>query len=180
MENENIPKIPDDLWRTLVADRGADGKNPLPWYHRACQYRFAQSTINGDIDIQKLMAMGKPTIMVDFLKCVQCVIWNRKLRSQGKNLDDPSFKKRWLFGLAPEKTKVNDLICIFLGCSVPVILREHRTVLDHYFEIVGEVYIYGMMHGEALVGRNLADLVMTLKSSSCDDRLCFIGAGLWI
>jgi len=152
-----IPRVPDELWRTLVADRSADGKNPPPWYHRACQITLAQSTVSGDVDVPKLIETGKPTIMVDFLKRVLCVIWNRRfLRSEGKAFDaaEGTMKNRKLFGLAPERAKVNDIICILLGCSVPVILREQRTPIDHYFQFIGEAYIYGMMDGEALAGRD--------------------------
>jgi hypothetical protein len=39
-----------------------------------------------------------------------------------------------------------DLICVVLGCVIPLILRP---VNDH-FEIVGEVYVEGIMNGEAL------------------------------
>jgi len=32
---------------------------------------------------------------------------------------------------------------------VPVLLREFKTKRDHYFELVGEAYVHGMMDGEA-------------------------------
>lgn len=155
-----VPKVPDELWRTLVADRDPNGNNPPPWYPRACQICMAHTTVNGDLDIRKLIEGGKPDIMVRFLKRVECVIWNRKfIQSELKTFDiaGKTIRKR-LFGLAPESAKTKDLICILLGCSVPVILREHRVSTDHYFELIGEAYISGMMDGEALGGRKMDEL----------------------
>lgn len=156
-----IPKVPDELWRTLVADRDPHGNNPPPWYPRACQICMAHTTVNGDLDIRKLIEGGKPDIMVRFLKRVECVIWNRKfIQSELKTFEVTAGKtiEKRLFGLAPESAKTRDLICILLGCSVPVILREHRVSSDHYFELIGEAYISGMMDGEALGGKKMDEL----------------------
>ncbi|KAK2754413.1 hypothetical protein FQN54_007057 [Arachnomyces sp. PD_36] len=50
------------------------------------------------------------------------------------------------FGLAPEETEVGDVVCVPLGCPLPMILwhsREGHTV-------VGEAYVDGWMYGKAL------------------------------
>jgi hypothetical protein len=87
-----------------------------------------------------------PSTMVTFLKRVQRVVWNRKFfRSRGSVHED----EEQLFGLAPTKSQVGDLIVILFGCSVSVVLREFKTKGDHYFELVGEAYVHGMMDGEA-------------------------------
>jgi len=81
--------------------------------------------------------------MIEFLRRVSAVVWNKRLfLSCGK------FKHR--FGLAPNAVEVNDIICILLGCSVPVVLRKHGEGTEQYYEFIGEAYIYGMMDGEAL------------------------------
>jgi len=161
-----VPKVPDELWRTLVADRNPHGDNPPPWYPRACQICMAHTTVNGDLDIRKLIEGGKPGLMVQFLKRVECVIWNRKfIQSEVKTFEDVSGKitQKRLFGLAPDSAKTKDLICILLGCSVPVILREHKVSSDHYFELIGEAYISGMMDGEALGGKKMDELKKTCE-----------------
>ena len=137
--------IPDELWRTLVADRGPHGGNPPGWYHRACWDCFHLGSSSGDVNMNSLITNPKtPSLMVEFLKRVQGIVWNRLfVRSQ----------KRKLFGLGPKGTRVGDLICILYGCSVPVILRPERDPLGYeikHYEIVGESYIYGMMDGEAV------------------------------
>ncbi|KAI9743232.1 MAG: hypothetical protein M1818_003078 [Claussenomyces sp. TS43310] len=161
-EHAAVDDIRDELWRTLVADRGPNGENAPRWYKRACQHCIAQST-RGDIDIGKLIETGKPRAMVEFLRRVRAVIWNRKfLRSAAEPPGPGCLAPRRLFGLAPDRAKPRDVICILLGCSVPVILREH-SVPSHYFEFIGEAYLYGMMDGEALGGRKMEELRETCE-----------------
>ncbi|MCJ1381026.1 hypothetical protein MMC17_004135 [Xylographa soralifera] len=143
-DEDRAVEVPDQLWRTLVADRGSDGSNPPSWYYRACLHCLANRTNTGDINTAVLIARGEPTMMVEFLKRVQSVVWNRKLL---KSEDERCF------GLAPTRAEVNDIICILYGCSVPVILREHRTQTAAFFEFIGESYIHGMMDGQAMSGK---------------------------
>jgi hypothetical protein len=89
-----------------------------------------------------------PSTMVTFLKRVQEVVWNRKfLRSKGFHHDG---SKKRLFGLAPTSAQEGDLICILFGCSVPVILRRVGPPDDHFYYLIGEAYVHGIMDGEAL------------------------------
>ncbi|EJT82420.1 hypothetical protein GGTG_02393 [Gaeumannomyces tritici R3-111a-1] len=60
------------------------------------------------------------------------------------------------FGLAPSTTQLGDRVCILAGGQVPYILRQageavlpdNRTV--RAFKLVGDSYVYGIMHGEAM------------------------------
>ena len=138
-------EMPDELWRTLVADRGPGGGNPPTWYQRACSDCFTRGDYSGDVNMGRLIKdPDSPSLVVEFLKRVQGIVWNRLLlRSKTKKL----------FGLGPQGTEIGDLICILYGCSVPVILRPHKPIQDSdeisHYEVVGESYIYGMMDGEA-------------------------------
>ena len=49
-------------------------------------------------------------------------------------------------GLAPRYAEKGDLICVLLGCSVPIIIRKKG---DNYV-VVGDTYVYGMMQGEMM------------------------------
>lgn len=49
-------------------------------------------------------------------------------------------------GLAPRFAKKGDLICVLLGCSVPIIIRK----VEANYVVVGDAYIYGMMQGEMM------------------------------
>jgi hypothetical protein len=105
---------PEEFWRTLVADRGPDGRDPLPFYPRACKHVF-QHANDDTLDTSMLINHGS-SIIADFLKRVQAVIWNRRLMRT---------KRGWL-GLAPKGAQSGDIICILYGCSVPVVLRKVR------------------------------------------------------
>lgn len=158
-DKSDIPQVPDELWRTMVADRDSKANNPPPYYQRACQNCLAGS-LRGDIEITKMIDDEQDDMTIEFLKRVESVIWNRKfLKSAGKKYSGPrgNLVPKQLFGLAPDLAREKDIICILLGCSVPVILREHRKPKRH-FELIGEAYIYGMMGGEALGGRKMEEL----------------------
>ncbi|KAH8805255.1 heterokaryon incompatibility protein-domain-containing protein [Xylogone sp. PMI_703] len=47
-------------------------------------------------------------------------------------------------GLAPPKTQVGDLVCVFLGTDVPIVIRRSGP----NYVLVGECYIQGLMTGE--------------------------------
>jgi hypothetical protein len=45
-----------------------------------------------------------------------------------------------------DMTQPGDLICVILGCPIPMMLRP----VEEHFELVGPVYVPGIMHGEAM------------------------------
>jgi hypothetical protein len=49
-------------------------------------------------------------------------------------------------GLGPRFAEKGDLVCILLGCSVPILIRKREAK----YAVVGDTYIYGMMHGEIM------------------------------
>jgi hypothetical protein len=51
-------------------------------------------------------------------------------------------------GLAPSGVKRGDKVCVLLGCHVPLILRP----MGDHFQVIGDAYIHGVMHGEAVDG----------------------------
>jgi hypothetical protein len=50
-------------------------------------------------------------------------------------------------GLSPLTSRPGDKICVILGCCTPIILRK----VQGRYELVGECYLHGIMHGEAMV-----------------------------
>jgi hypothetical protein len=66
------------------------------------------------------------------------------LRMHGYRIVFGSTKK--LAGLAPWSTQAGDLVCVLLGCSIPVVLRPMKD----YYVLVGEVYVDHFMRGEAV------------------------------
>ena len=49
-------------------------------------------------------------------------------------------------GIGPKSAKPGDLICVFQNCQLPLILRSRKN--GDSFQLVGEAYVYGIMHGE--------------------------------
>lgn len=131
----------DQLWRILVANRGPDGTNAPNWYRRACQACLEwYSTQNEDyFNTNYLKQMpGTPSGKVEFLDRVQQVVWGRTfVRTQQNHI-----------GIGPRKTQAHDIVCIFYGCSVPVVLRPIPGSRE--FQFIGECYIHGVMDGEAV------------------------------
>lgn len=110
---------PESFWRTLVADRDENGRNPPSYYQRACQYAFTQRVTGGSLNTERLISNDKSKIMTKYLKRVQAVVWMRKLiKTEPKTWREPG-----RLGLAPQRAQVGDKICILRGCSVPVVLR---------------------------------------------------------
>ncbi|RYO81800.1 hypothetical protein DL766_007133 [Monosporascus sp. MC13-8B] len=156
--------VPDRVWRTLVADRGPDGKPPPSWYKRACLRCLVNDTPNGHIATKDILERSPPGIMQDYIKRVQAVTWNRVV-FEAKNAGDTETGK--LVGIGPPFTERDDLVCILFGCSVPVIIRPwvsfqrstsqtdgRRKPKDKekpsYYEFLGEAFVYGKMDGQAV------------------------------
>jgi hypothetical protein len=150
----------------LVADRGPDGAPTPSWYKRACRHAIAKHIPTYDVPTRSLISDGKDSLGVEFLKRVRDVVWNRKFFSTAK-------EER--LGLAPDTAKVGDIVCVFYGCSVPVIIREikdrdreRRDMNKQEYQFIGEGYLHGMMDGEAVSGARRAEL----KDKEEDFILC--------
>jgi len=129
---ERRQPVPEAFWRTLVADRGADGGNAPSWYKRAFEHAFANSG-NGDVRLQRTIIQCKSTVTTELLRRVQSITWNRRFVLTSKGA----------FGLVPANATMGDKIMILCGLSVPVVLRK----LESSYWLVGECYIHGAMDG---------------------------------
>jgi hypothetical protein len=152
-----VKEVPDQLWRTLVADRGPNGGLKLQTYRRGCEHCLVYLTRNGHINIREVLRESENTGYTrNFLERVRAVTWDRSfiegiqiVPAEGKST---GVLGKTLVGLGPSKTKEGDVIAILYGCSVPVILRPvkdpFKDVQD--YEFIGEAYIHGKMDGEAI------------------------------
>ena len=112
-----VPKTrpPDAFWRLLVANRGQEGGNPPAYYSRACQDSFLKGGLmSGSVNTTGLIDNNRCSIVVQFCRRVQEVIWNKVLIKT----------RRGNLGLVGKNVQAGDLVCILYGCSVPVILRR--------------------------------------------------------
>lgn len=116
---------PDAFWRTLVANRGKDGKNPPVYYSRACQESFKKGGLeSGAVDTTALIDYERNSVVAQFCRRVQAVTWNRALvRTEAGRL-----------ALVGKDVEKDDLVCILYGCSVPVVLRGSAKKTRDVFE----------------------------------------------
>lgn len=106
---------PAVFWRTLVADRGRENRNPPYYYATACKESVKKGGLRGgSVDTAALINSERNSIVAEFCRRVQAVIWNRCLIKTESNT----------LGLASQKVRRGDLVCIIFGCTVPVILRQ--------------------------------------------------------
>ena len=151
---ENEVAIPEELWRTLVANRTLEGEVPGKTYLVGLTWAIDRRNSNDDINTAELIRQGKPENMVEFLRRAQEVIWNRRFFVLPDRPDGISYR----FGIAPTNAKVGDIICVLLGCSVPVVLSRIDASNPHSgYELVGEAYLHGVMDGEVLQLNRLID-----------------------
>jgi hypothetical protein len=142
--DKKTSKVAESFWRTMVAGKGPDGRNPPPYYSCVCEKTFTNIVENSDVNLGQIHDRSRNTLERAYIKRVQSVVWGRKLTKT-------KLHKR--LALVPRTAKRHDFICILLGCSVPVVLRHtgKRKSTDgkDFYQLIGESYVYGMMDGEA-------------------------------
>lgn len=114
---DDPPESFEAFWRTLVADRGRSGRNPPSYYGRACKESIPKGLPSGSLNTMDLIQEGRCSVVAEFFRRVQAVIWNRSMirTTNEGNL-----------GIARKDVTKGDLICILYGCSVPVVLRKTK------------------------------------------------------
>ncbi|KAK3364667.1 heterokaryon incompatibility protein-domain-containing protein [Lasiosphaeria hispida] len=106
---------PDHFWRTLVGDRGRDNRNPPYYYATACKESIQKGGIaSGRVATADLINNERNSIVAEFCRRVQAVIWGRRLFKT---------KKHGVLGLCSNVQR-GDKIAIIYGCTVPVVLTE--------------------------------------------------------
>ncbi|KAG8165749.1 hypothetical protein KVR01_004301 [Diaporthe batatas] len=65
-------------------------------------------------------------------------------------------------GIAPPLARQGDIVCVFIGCHTPMVLRPHG---EDQFRIVGECYALGISEGEELLGPLPPDIRRVYASS---------------
>ncbi|KAI1124343.1 heterokaryon incompatibility protein-domain-containing protein [Nemania abortiva] len=165
-------RVPDTLWRLMVADRMERGGKPPQWYKRACLHGLVDDKVSdnqGNIHPVTHTNRRISELTSKYFKRVESVVWNRRVfqLKLDEKLDDQSSEEDGsengdarsvvdsdeealpapIYGLAPQECKSSDIVCILLGCSVPVVLSKGP---ESSYKVVGEAYVHGMMDGEAM------------------------------
>lgn len=124
---EDIKKLPPEaFWRTLVADRGKDGKNPPVYYSRACCESFKKGGYeSGAVNTSDLINYERNSVVSQFCRRVHAVVWNRALIKTDKGR----------LGLVGKDVKEGDRICILYGLSVPVVLKRSERKQEAVYKL---------------------------------------------
>ena len=127
-ENHNQDP-PDELWRTIVANRGPDGRNALTFYPTAFRESLNKGRQGDILKTANLINYGQCSIVAQFLRRIQAVIWNRRLmhtkgHEHAKNDTCKRPEKPVRLGLVHQDAKPGHFICFLYGCTVPVVLRQ--------------------------------------------------------
>lgn len=72
-----------------------------------------------------------------------CEEYDRRVKRQRKIFTT----KNDYVGLGPLLMQENDIICLIYGAKVPFLIRRRG---DGAYLLVGECYVYGLMHGEGM------------------------------
>jgi hypothetical protein len=132
----------DAYYRTVLTDRTASQQRATPGYIAACMMDLETieraavvlpSDVLPDVPVQQRCA----AFQEDFIAAIEASLQFRTL----------FVTQTGYIGLGPTTMEPNDVVCVVLGCSVPVVLRmeaPNRHVL------IGECYMHGIMNGEGL------------------------------
>ena len=146
--------LPERFWRTLTGNRGRDASNAPHYFRRACALFFASERTTDD-QYATAVREDHPKYVAEYLQRVQAIIWKRRMIITDQER---------LLGLGSEDVQDGDLICIIFGCSVPVVLRKivsDEMTGEHYYELVGDCYVHGMMDGEAFTMQQARNIPQT-------------------
>lgn len=128
----SIPPPPEALWRTLVADRDNEGHVPARWYPMVFQSVAKERGLAYGFETYRFIHESTNAWIAELFRRVQAVVWGRKLiNTQGKYTKYLSGTPTQGIGLAPKGAERGDLVCIILGCSVPLVLRRVDDTAHH-------------------------------------------------
>lgn len=134
----------EDIWRTLVANRGqSQDKAPESFREMykslvAAYVAPVNSTVAGRKDAIGRDLDSDTTEAVDPFREKMNACLRKRLLCKSNS--------RSLLGLVPGTAQDGDIICILIGCALPMILRRKK---NHYV-VIGESYVHGLMYGEIL------------------------------
>ncbi len=139
------------LWRTLVADRTPRGGYPPAWYKRACLHALVdqrKTDAEGNLHSATPVDREISEHITMYLQRVESVVWNRRLIHVNVSDSANLGVQGPLFGVGPGGSERGDLVCVLLGCSVPVVLG--KATRKGLYRVVGEAYVHGIMEGETM------------------------------
>ena len=161
-----LKRSTDDLWRTLILNRGHKGKSPA-----GEDFGLMYECIRGrgkmpedyNPDYIENCGGSDDSERVQFQNALFARNFIFKDHFQGEWKKPPggtlefvhnSFYARegrrffltrsGFVGMGPQKIQKDDIVVVVFGCHVPLVLRE----VEGCYKIIGECYVHGIMNGE--------------------------------
>jgi hypothetical protein len=131
----------DAYYRTVLTNRTASRQRASPGYIAACMTDLETTEraavvlpadVLPDVPLEKRFA----AFQEDFISAIEASLQFRTL----------FVTQSGYIGLGPLTMQPTDMICVLLGCSVPVVIRNEAP---NGHVLVGECYMHGIMDGEA-------------------------------
>lgn len=65
-------------------------------------------------------------------------------------------------GTGAKSLQVGDVVCVLAGGSVPYVIRPVDGARENKFQFVGEAYVHGIMHGQAVPseGAKISEIIL--------------------
>lgn len=154
----------DAIWRTLTGDRTLQGR-PAP-----DSYAYLLDLPLKEHYVYPLPSRGARAFSRFLTQSAPLSIAGKRLDSyftsaveQFPDLAMDAVERLWRFsrthrfvitrngrlGMAPNEAQKSDIVCILLGCDVPVLVRPGKDENDPV-KIVGSCYVHGIMAGEVM------------------------------
>lgn len=144
----NEDALKDALWKTLVGTRDLTG-NTAPEDYKCLLDGFSSENFTmekfyspnaafmiGGQRLESYFRRNKTNLNTDAMERAERFGWSRRLITTTNGF----------VGIAPEPSQPGDLVCVMLGCSVPIVLRPQKEL----YTVVGSCYVHGLMEGEAI------------------------------
>jgi Heterokaryon incompatibility protein (HET) len=130
----------DAYYRTVLTDRTASRQRASPGYIAACMMDLettenATAMLPADVLPNVPVEKRCAAFQEDFILAVEASLQFRTLFATQSGY----------IGLGPLSMQPTDVVCVLLGCSVPVVIRNEAP---NCHVLVGECYMHGIMDGE--------------------------------
>ncbi len=151
--------LQEAFWRTLVTDEGS-GQRPAPSeygdYYAAFMLQLQDNKPKHGDPLMARLCQAAMRKDVTLALSNAFNLWVGRF-SPSCALRRFCVTEAGRMALVPSPTKAGDVIALIYGHQVPFVLRQVKPVLDGdtmssgpVYQLVGECYVHGVMHGEAL------------------------------
>lgn len=94
-------------------------------------------------------------LIIHDLNQSQVTLWDRRLAQVMAGRKLFRTKQNGFLGNGPQSLEIGDLVCVLAGGTVPYLIRPVDDTKGNRFRFIGEAYVHGIMHGEAVQAQGI-------------------------